>query len=122
MANCKNEKATIRACGWWPGCSKKLVNPVRQALFPASELEPIIRKAGIGRSMHLTGEKLALALKVCIPLISLQQRCLQLVKKPGLRNGMEEHNRVTPLPSVTLTSHPSFHHERFGANPFYIMD
>jgi len=77
---------------------EKLVNPVRQASSPACALEPIIRMAGIGRSMHRTSEKLVLALEVCIPLISLEQRQGKLVKNAELC-GTDD---IAVRPAITL--------------------
>jgi len=54
--------------------------------------------AGIGRSMHRTSEKLVLALEVCIPLISLEQRQGKLVKNAELC-GTDD---IAVRPAITL--------------------
>jgi hypothetical protein len=50
-----------------------LVNPVRQAWFPACALWMLIRIAGIDTPMHGTGKKLVLAAKVCMTLKKVEQ-------------------------------------------------
>jgi hypothetical protein len=46
-------------------------------------MKMLIRMAEIGMAMHKTGKKFALALDVCIPLISLEQRSRCASRKQG---------------------------------------
>jgi hypothetical protein len=53
--------------------------------------------AGIGRAMHRTGEAFMLALEVCIPLTSLEQRQVKTVKNasPSGMGNLEFRSAIT---------------------------
>jgi len=57
-----------------------LLNPVRQASFSACALEMLIRMEETGTALLRAGEKLALASKLCIVLIEVEQRRAGCVK------------------------------------------
>jgi len=73
----KNHQPRLRVVAWvLHDCSL-----IRQASSPASALELLIRMAGVGTAMHLTVRELALRPKVCIALISVEQRMKRRVNK-----------------------------------------
>jgi hypothetical protein len=78
----ENEKATIRACGWWPGCCIS-GNLIHQATFPARELGIIIRIAGIDTAVQTTKQKSELAQAASMTLFVVEQRSTEGVKKAG---------------------------------------